>query len=214
MQFLKRTVFVFALALLFTAKLASVVVAQSYYGQYGGNENPGQIMVDKLVRDPATGNYVDNLGLQNYKYYADNTVFFSIEVQNTGGTTLTQTTVIDTLPVYVQYVGGGNYDTKNRQVKWTLNNLLPSEKRTLSLQVKVNSYSDLPSEKTVLCPVNVVYVEALAGGTDTDRTQFCIEKKIMVSKEVPKAGAPLGLLMGLGSLTTLIGGFKLKRKYS
>lgn len=202
---------VFATVFLFTANLA---LASGTYGQYGGVSEQGKVLVDKLVRHPQSGTYVDNLGLNDPMFAAESSVFFKIVVENTGNATLDEIKVVDYLPVYLQYVSGGSYDAASREIRFSFSNVAPGERRSTILQTKVYSLSNLPAEKTVLCPVNKVMAYSDQDGQDEDTAQLCLKKKSMVAKEAPKAGAPLGLVMGLGSLTTLIGGFKLKRKYA
>lgn len=188
--------------------------ANGIYGQYGGEVEKGRVMVDKLVRNPQTGSYVDNLGLNDPKYSAEAAVFYKITVENVGGTTLKMINITDYLPVYLQYVAGGVYDAVSRQISFTFENVAPGERRSTIFQAKVYSLSQLPAEKTILCPVNKVVASSPENGSDEDTAQLCIQKKPMVEKEAPKAGDPMGLMMGLGSLTTLIAGFKLKRRYA
>jgi len=202
---------IIALLFLFSTTIVNASGTTGQYGQYGGQPEKGRVMVDKLVRDPKTGEYVDNLGLNDAKYSAEATVFFKITVENVGGTTLKTITAVDYLPLYLQYVSGGTYDAANREVHFTFNDVEPGERQTALLQAKVYSLSQLPAEKTVLCPINKVIASSPEDGSDEDTAQLCIQKKPMVSKEAPKAGDPLGLAMGLGSLLTFVGGLKLKK---
>lgn len=190
------------------------ILASGTYGQYGGTTEPGKVVVDKLVRHPQTGVYVDNLGLSDPMYSASATVFFKIVVQNVGQSTLEKVTVVDYLPLYIQYVSGGNYNSAAREVSFTFNDVAPNQKRSTVLQAKVYPLSQLPAEKTILCPLNKVVASSTQNGTDEDTAQFCLKKKPMVEKQVPQSGDPLGLLAAFGSLTTLFGGLKLKQKYS
>ena len=211
MKKITTALIVFATLFLLTT---NVVLASGTYGQYGGVSEQGKVLVDKLVRHPQSGTYVDNLGLNDPMFAAQSSVFFKIVVENTGNATLDEIKVVDYLPIYLQYVSGGTYDAATREIRFSFSNVAPGERRSTILQAKVYSLSQLPAEQTVLCPVNRVMAYSDQDGSDEDTAQLCIKKKPMVSKEAPKAGAPLGLVMGLGSLTTLIGGLKLKRKYA
>lgn len=190
------------------------VKASGIYGQYGGQPEKGKVVVDKLVRNPQTGDYLDNLGLNDPKYSAEASVFFKITVENVGGSTLSEINVVDYLPTYLNYVSGGSYDASTREIRFSFANVAPGERRTTILQAKVYSLSQLPAEKTILCPVNRVLASSVEDGSDEDTAQFCIQKKPMVGREAPKAGDPMGLFVGFSSLATLFGGFKLKRKYA
>jgi len=199
------------IALLFLVS-TTMVNANGTYGQYGGEVPQGKVMVDKVVRNPVTGEYVDNLGLNDPKYSAEAAVFFKITVENVGNSTLQVINVVDYLPLYLQYVSGGTYNAATREVSFTFNNVAPLERRTTILQAKVYSLSQLPAEKTVLCPLNRVVASSPEDSSDEDTAQLCIQKKPMVSKEAPKAGDPMGLAMGLGSFLTLLGGLRLKKR--
>ena len=199
---------VFALLLFITGQL---VVAKA---QYEGEPENGKVLVDKLVRHPQTGIYVDNLGLSDPMYSAQATVFFKIIVENTGNALLNEINVVDYLPQYLEYISGGSYNTVTREIRFTFANVAPGERRSTILQVKVYSLSQLPAELTVICPINRVVASSPQDGSDEDIAQLCIKKKPMVAKEAPKAGDPMALAMGLGSLTTLFAGFKLKQKYA
>jgi uncharacterized repeat protein (TIGR01451 family) len=205
---------VFATLAIIFASQAQADGQYNQYGQYGGPSEAGKIVIDKLVRNPKSGEYVDNLGLSDPKYSAQSAVFFKIYVQNTGGTTLNQVNVVDYLPAYLQYVSGGSYNSTNRRIIFTVNDLAPNERRELTLQVKVVGMNEMPAQKSVLCPINKVVASSEQDGSDEDTAQLCIEKKAMVSEKVPEAGDPMGLLVGFGSLSSILGGIALKKKYS
>ncbi len=205
---------IFLALLLLSLMGARFVEASGIYGQYGAPVAPGQVAVDKMVQNPATGEYVDNLGLADTKFAAESSVFFRITVSNTGGTTLPQIKAVDTLPLFVRYVNGGNYNTNKREIVLTFDNVAPGERRSTIVQVKINPVKELPAEKSIICPVNKVVAFETDYSRAEDTAQFCIERKPIVQQEVPKAGDPISLLMGLGSVTTLVGGLKLRKKYS
>ncbi|MFA6005776.1 MAG: hypothetical protein WC775_04820 [Patescibacteria group bacterium] len=207
---------VFLLSVICFLIAASSVSADSgsygQYGQYGGGTaGSGKVLVDKMVRNPKSGEYVDNIGLNDVKYVADNAVFFKVTVQNVGTSTLSRIDVVDYLPLYVKYVSGGQYDSATRQVKFSFDNVAPNERRSTVLQVRVAPVAELPAEKSVVCPVNKVVASASEGNSDEDTAQFCIERKVM-AVSVPQTGDPLGLIFGLGSIPTLLAGLKLRKR--
>lgn len=199
---------ILALALLVLTQSVSANGQYGQYGQYGG-VGPGIVAVDKYVRHPLTGDYVDNLGLADGKYRPEQTVFFRITVKNTGGTTLETVRVEDYLPEYVTFVAGGSYDAKTRIVRVEHTNLAPQETRTFDMQVKVLPIVKLPSAKAVVCPVNKVaaYTNELR---DEDTAQFCIEK-VAPAPVTPKTGDPMSLVLALGALPAAFAGWKLRR---
>lgn len=201
----------FLIALFLVVSLPFSAYADGIYGQYGAGATPGKVLVDKTVRNPKTGEYVDNLGLMDARYVSDNAVYFKITVQNTGGSVLSRINVVDYLPPYIRYVSGGNYNSATRQVSFAFDNVKPNEQRSTLLQVQVVSVAELPPEKSVVCPVNKVVATSPDNGTDEDTAQFCIERKVMAAK-VPSTGDPLGLIFALGSVPTLLAGFKLRKR--
>lgn len=205
--------FLLAMALVTALSFPSKTFAQSYggYGSYNPTFAPGIVHVNKQVRNPVTGVYVDNLGLNDPHFFADNAIFFRISVENSGTSTISRVTVTDNLPPFIQYVSGGNYSAGNRQVQFYFDNVAPGERRYTTVQVRALPLDQLPAAKSLLCPVNRVFATSVDGGNAEDSAQFCIEKSIMVAK-VPQTGDPIGLLMGLGSLPMLFAGYKLGKK--
>ena len=85
------------------------------YGQ-GGTCETTIITLDKKVAHPQTGTFVDNLGVNDPKFAAEQSVPFKLTVTNTGTASVSAVTVKDTLPSYVTYESGGSYDSTNRVV--------------------------------------------------------------------------------------------------
>jgi len=210
MKTIRKSVTSFAFASVLFILCALPARADGTYGQYGGEATQGKVLVDKLVRNPQTGEYVDNLGLSDPKYFSENAVFFKIVVQNTGGNTLSSIKVEDILPSYVSYVSGGSYNPKSRIVVFTFGDVKPGERRSEILQVKAYPEVKLPGAKTVVCPTNKVIAYSVEDGTDEDAAQFCIEKRPMAAR-VPETGDPMGLALAIGAIPTLFAGFKLRK---
>ena len=83
------------------ATASTAPLSPKTFAQYGTYTLLNQLTVDKQVRNPVTGIYVDNLGLNDAHYFAENAVFFRITVQNTGNTVLSRITATDYLPAYL-----------------------------------------------------------------------------------------------------------------
>ena len=181
---------------------APVYGGEPVYG--GGVITPreGEIVVDKMVKNPSTGIYVDNLGPTDPKYRPLDIVYFQIKVSNPTNVDLPKVDVVDTLPDYVDYMSGAeSYDQDNRQLRFSINDLKAEETQIVEIKARVSHQSSIPEDKSVVCPVNVVEAE-LGDKTDRDESQFCIEKEVEVP-EVPAAGAEMIILPLLaGALTT------------
>jgi len=213
---MKHIVFVSALALMIGASVGAnhaSVFADTTYGQYNGQVTPAKVVVDKLVRHPVSGNYVDNLGLQDSKYAPEDAIFFKLIAKNTGGSTLSSIRVEDVLPPYVAFISGGDYNATTRVVSVTFTDVQPGTERTTFIQVRALPLAKLPAQKSVICPVNKVTAYTVEQGQDDDTAQFCIQKKA-VAKTVPATGDPFGIALALGSLPTLLAGWKLRKRYS
>src|ERR1017187_8685888 len=79
----------------------SGVLAQQY-----GNNQSTQLNLNKMVQDPATGNFVDNLGTSNTIFNAGQNVDYRLVLSNNGNTSFGFVDVTDTLPSYLNFVSG------------------------------------------------------------------------------------------------------------
>ena len=149
------------------------------YGGYGTVCREGIVSLDKLVKDPSDGVFVDNLGKAE-AFRAGNEVTFRLKITNTGNFKIDTVLVHDNLPSYVEYSSGPNgddirnvsYDGANRRLTFELTNLEVDEIRDIDFKVKVIGESGLPSSA---CVVNFAEAEA-NGEKDSDTAQICVEK--------------------------------------
>ncbi len=222
-------------ALLTTIVLTLVVGTTAYaagYGCqpiYGGGQTcvtQGNLLVNKTIQNPQTGDFVDNLtNSTDPRFNPDQNVPFQVSVINTGDATIAQTTVVDTLPSFLTFVSGpGNFDSNTRKLTFTIMNLNPGEKRVFAIMAKVLSFSNIPVGIT--CdPVNQVSATAENGQTSNDVSRFCIEKGQLTTKgglpifpvpqkqfTAPATGPEMLSLVGL--IPAALGGFYLRRKTS
>lgn len=206
----------FLTALLFTSLAVTGKVLGNggcvpVYG--GGVQCPrvGQVLIDKTVRNPSTGVFVDNLGPSDPKYRPQWIVTFRVTVKNSGDQTLDKVKVVDKLPQYVDFMSGpGTYDSKGRTLTWDVNNLAGGALQVFEIKGRVVHVAVLPAEKSVVCPVNVADAKS-DSQTDHDESQFCVEKQLVVPT-VPKAGPENWalILSGLSSLGAI--GIYLRKK--
>lgn len=200
---------------------ASIVGCNSIYaggtseGPYGGGgcvpvygggvqcPRVGQVLVDKKVRNPATGIFVDNLGLSDPKYLPQQVITFQIIVKNSGNDTISGVNVTDNIPQFIDFMSGpGSYDSKARIISFTVSNLEGGNSQTFEVKGRVVHSAVLPTEKSIICPVNVIDASTNSQ-KDHDESQFCIEKQIVVPT-VPKAG-PEHWIVSLGGLSIVFG---------
>ncbi len=185
---------------------------------YGGGVScprPAEVLLNKTVRNPATGVYVDNiLPTDNTNYLPGAIVPFHIKVQNSGDETLSLVTVTDSIPSFTDYssIDGAenpSYDTNSRKLTFTVSNLAGNTSRTLTLNLRVVSEAAFPENKTLVCPINIVDAVSSNNGTDHDESQFCVQRAVEVP-QVPKAGPENWILIFSGLTLTYFLGKKLR----
>ncbi len=186
----------------------------SLYGTYGaGVECPPEvrILLDKKVKNPSNGSYVDNLGTGDYKFAAGDTVVYQLMVENTGNRDLENVTVSDVLPDLVRFVSGpGTYNGDTRTVAFTISKLNAGEKRYFDITVKVVDMASLPKDKSLFCVINSAKAK-VGDNEDSDTAQVCIEKKVLGAPELPKAGPADTAFALAGFVTMFIIGRKLAK---
>src|SRR5581483_4411285 len=111
---------------IFLFSIFSLLLARSAYADvvcqpvYGGGQTcvtTGNILVTKTVQNPQTNQFVQNLGTNDPRFSGDQTVTFQISVTNTGGQTISQTAVKDSLPGFVNVRAGGTAGTFDKNTK-------------------------------------------------------------------------------------------------
>ncbi len=194
---------------------------------YGGNtcENTS-LLIDKKVADPTTVTkggvavYKDNLGVNDAKYGAGQTVNFQIVVTNTSDSAVSNISVKDILPEYLTITkgmnNGWNYDDKSRALSTTISSLNPNESKTFTLSAVVVSSTQLPTGQDVTCVTNQSFA-SISNVTVQDNAQLCIQKTMPVypapkAKTTPKTGPEAIALFGL--IPSGIGGLLLRKRTS
>lgn len=203
------------------------------YGSYGSPSYVEQIIIDKFVGRPLeteeTYNvtYVDNLDISDYNFSPGQYIFFKIIVKNTSGVKLSNVTIKDTWPLYLEiFQTVGTFDDQTRVLTINAGDLSPDETKTYKLKARVLYANELPQEKNQFCLTN--FVSAKSGNAyDEDTASFCINKKSVLTssytetkggqqvkgvKTIPASGSE-NLILGI--FAPLLGyfGFKL-RKYN
>ena len=203
-------------ALLFST--STILASAGCVPVYGGGVScprPAEMLLDKSVRNPATGVYVDNiLPTDNTNYFPGAIVPFHLKVQNSGDETLSLVTVTDSIPSFTDYssIDGAenpSYDSNSRKLTFTVSNLAGNTSRTLTLNLRVVSEAALPANKTLICPINIVDAVSSNNGTDHDESQFCVQKNVEVV-QVPKAGPENWIIVFGGLSAVYIVGKKLR----
>jgi len=194
---------VIGLAILNLAKYALLNLPQSALATvrceevYGGGEvciRTGELRLDKWVWDPDTAQWVNDLGIHDYKFGPGEEITFKVRVKNEGDETLGKIDVRDYLPSYVNHLSG--------DLSYEIHNLDPDESVEREIRVEVVPAEEIPDDDTSICVVNTA--EAWGEGEkDKDTAQVCIEKKVLGVKALPPTGPanwymiiPFSLLAG------------------
>ena len=197
---------------------------------YGGGQTcPAvNIAINKTVQNPQTNAFVDNLGVNDPKFSAEQIATFQLIVSNTGGASIGRVIIRDVFPQFVSFISGpGNFDNNTKTLTFEVTNLTPGESRTFTLQGRIVPEGQLPSNVGVACVVNQSVVTMDDGRSASDNAQLCIERKVLggqpgvPSKEVqifppskveviPVTGVELFSLLGFASSGLV--GFVLRKK--
>lgn len=161
--------------------------------QYGGGEvcvRTGKLQIDKEVKNPTDGLFIDNLGLTSYKFASGEEITFRLEIKNVGDATFSKVNVKDSLPEYLEKLSG--------DLEFEISDLTVDETEAREIKAKVTG---LPNDKTIVCVVNTA--EAWSGDEhDKDTAQVCLEKKVLAA--VPVTG-PSSWLLLISLIAGLIG---------
>lgn len=170
--------------------------------QYGGTQicvSTGQLQINKEVLDPISNKYVDNLGINNYKFAPGEVATFRISVRNVGDNNLSKVSVSDSPQSEFLSLASGN-------LNFDLTDLKPGEVRSTEVKLRVADASKMP-QNNVICVINSA--EAVSDSNrDKDSAQLCLERKTVVpvvTKALPPTGAQDWLFAIFGGASSFAG---------
>jgi uncharacterized repeat protein (TIGR01451 family) len=141
------------------------------------------VVVNKQVRDPKSGRYVDNL---SGTYDPGQAVTFHIFFTNTSNKDLTGILIQDTFPRYLSYTDGdGKFDFTKQIFTANLTSLKKGQSKALSVTGTIVSADKIPSSPSPLCVTNVATVTQ-EGKTSSDSVPFCIRQSASAQPEPTK----------------------------
>ena len=200
-----------ALIMAFSAKVVSARCVE----QYGGGETcyEGELRLDKVVKNPSTGTYVDNLYSSDPNFSADQEVWFKLNIKNTGSDDLSDVEVKDKFPNYVLFVSGsGSWNDTDKTLTWKIDHLSPGESKDYEIKGKIVGEGSLPTDSGTYCVTN--YGEAKKDNKSaSDTSQLCITKKVLGITYMPKTGANLYLIVLL-LVSTTFGLYRVDKLFS
>ncbi len=209
---MKRIALFLTAFLAFVSLLARPVNAQTCTTPYGGTTTcqPTDLIINKEVKNPITGIFVENLTSTDATFAPEAQVHFRLTLKNTSGETFNPVTVKDVFPDFLTFEAGpGIYDSASHTLTFTTDNLTAGESRSFEILARVTSKA---ANQSLFCVTNVATVSAPARPAgDQDSTQLCIQTRILGVTTLPVAGFDdLALLVPFAGLG--LGGFALLKK--
>lgn len=211
----KHILFALAIGVL-TLVIAPKALAQSCTTQYGGSQygtncQPTDLTINKEVKNPVTGLFVENLGTTDATFGPGAEVLYRLTIKNGSGETFSTVTVKDAFPSYITFVAGpGTYDKAINTLTFTLTNMIAGETRSQEILAKVTDQSAFPAGKSYFCVVNLAEATALNRKGD-DTAQACIQTDVLGAQTLPIAGFD-DLFLILPFVGTALGGLALLKK--
>jgi len=176
---------------------------------YGTITPPANLTINKLVKNPLTGVYVENLTTNGPTYSPGTSLTFRLVVRNDSGETMSPVTIVDQLPSYHTFLSAtipATYDKGTNTVTMTITNLIAGDQATIDLVVKVAPQNAFASSRTMYCMDNYAKVTSPARPNgDDDSAGVCIS----TGKEIlPVAGFndlyTLLPFLGIGSIGLML----------
>lgn len=148
---------------------------------YGGGKTCVQakdFTIDKRIQNPKTEQFVDNLTKSDPNYNAESTITFALTTKNISKNALSNMTITDTLPKYLEFVSGqGNYDKAKHTLTFPIATLAANEEKTFIVKAKVAKAESLPDTDDVICMANLAQAQ-VKSDLGADNAQFCIQKAV------------------------------------
>jgi uncharacterized repeat protein (TIGR01451 family) len=191
---------VFFVFLMIISLNSKKVIAQ-YYGE---NVSIPVVVVDKKIKLPTTGKYVDNIDKQTYVFKEGEQIEFDISVENRSTETIYDLNLNDILPKYLKlqfYFGNKNSSGLNTYISV----LKPGETLKYSIVALID---DLPSRSSIY-DIKLTNRVCASNSTtsDCDNSVYYIETKTM-----PVTGSSSVLMIQTILLSTLVGGSLILKK--
>jgi uncharacterized repeat protein (TIGR01451 family) len=189
-------------AFLLTAAL--LVPVKVLADQYGEVEVSKDITIDKKVKNPNTGDFVDNLFASDFLFKQDQEVEFKVVVKNVGDKDLDKVEYRDTLPSELDYVDGA--------LEASISDFKVNEEKTFFFKTKADIFG---KDAGTYCTVNTAYAWIEGGESEKDTAQVCITKgevKGFVAEKLPQAGPGASTILLFGSTSMALAGWALTKK--
>lgn len=203
------------LLLLICSVFVSMFFATNVSAQYIApqlKQPSSQINLNKQVKNPQNGQFVENLNFNDYRFLPEQEVIFKLEVRNSGQVDLNNIQIKDKVPDFVDFISGpGNFDNNTKTLNFTIDRLKPGESKAYELTAKIKKEAELPANMGT-CLTN--FAEARMNElVSQDTAVFCVETRVLgVTRELPKTGMASSVAVVLASSSLLVTSLYLLRR--
>ena len=145
---------------------------------YGGGETctTAPLGIAITVLNPATNTFVHTLGTTDPAYKAGNSITFQIKATNNTNQPISQLTITNTLPEFVNYsTSPGKYNPNTRQLTFIGNNVAANQEQKFTIVGRIAAENQLPANQSLVCRNSQVTATTTDGKTAQDTAQFCIQ---------------------------------------
>jgi len=165
---------------------------------YGGGQTctqSGNIFVDKKIKHPTENRYLDQLTSDDPVFAPDRQITFTIDVKNTGRSTIKNITLEDLFPPqlikYDDKVGTFDNATKILSVK--IAELKGNEAKKITVKARVLKEDQFPNNNDPVCLLNQVraYSSRNKNNPSQDNVRFCVQRQGQIIPTPTKAQAQL-----------------------
>jgi len=166
---------------------------------YGVNCPTGNLFLNKQIRNPQTGEFVDSLSSNGPTFLPGQEVDFRIIVQNTGSSELDNINVQDQFPSFLDFTSGiGNFNQSSRVLSWSIGSLGAGASQTFDIRTHLENSNVFPSSG-ITCLTNSSQATT-SNQVANDTAVFCVQTQILGTAQVLPETGPSGteiLLFGI-----------------
>lgn len=198
--------------------IVSVAQAETCTTQYGNGQYgtttcvPTDLSVDKQVRNPITGVFVENLLSGDATYSPNSEVTYLLRIHNSSNQDFATVQVTDAVPdtMVNPKVDESDQDKvrdvknpDNRTLVFVLKDTLKAgETREIKVKAMVRDVSVFPKDKSLICDVTNKAQVTAEDRSDEDTASLCVTKDVLGVTTLPSAGPedylPLLPFVGMG----------------
>ncbi len=171
---LKKSIYIFSFYVLCGLLLVPRYSMAQYYSQ---SENKPKIVIDKKVRPITDKNFYDNISAEQLIFKDGDTVEFKILVENSGNQTLTNVSLVDILPNYLNLLFfPGIYNKTSNTINNQIGTLEPGQTKEYFIRAKIANLPTSSVSNKKLQQINKTKVQNDLV-SDYDEAKYFVELK-------------------------------------